>query len=163
MLTYNDLAADSKVWVYQSNRPFTDQEVRELSIILEKFAEQWQSHGKQLSAYASLYHKHFIVLMVDEKAKDASGCSIDSSVHFLGEIEKQYDIKLFDRLTAAYLHHKDVRTASKSQVKELLASRELTGESLVFNNLVKNKAEFEQNWLIPLKTSWLASLVPVEQ
>jgi hypothetical protein len=40
--------------------------------------------------------------MADETASGVSGCSTDSSVHLIRQIEQQTDIRLFDRLNLAF-------------------------------------------------------------
>jgi len=79
--TIANLSAESKVWIYQSDRRFTDVEAKQIEQQLEQFITDWAAHGKNLQAVGALYHQQFIVLMVDEKGGyGASGCSIDSSV-----------------------------------------------------------------------------------
>jgi len=158
MTTYQNLSPDSKVWIYQSSRNFSDQEVGELCIILEKFADEWAAHGKNLSAYATVQYKRFIVLMVDESAAGASGCSIDKSVHFMKAIEQQYEIELFNRLNLAFLtgNGDEVKLVHKNSISELIDSQVINEETTVFNNLIQTKYDFEHSWKIPLKASWAA-------
>jgi len=162
MTPYQKLSPESKVWIYQSSRSFTDQETGELCIILEKFADEWASHGKNLSAYATVQYKRFIVLIVDETAAGASGCSIDTSVHFMKEVEKQYQIELFNRLNLAYLTGQGdtVELVHKSKLSELFENQTLNEETLVFNNLIETKYDFEHSWKIPLRESWAFSAIP---
>jgi len=156
MMTYQNLSPDSKVWIYQSSRLFTDKETGELCVILEKFADEWAAHGKNLSAYATVQYKRFIVLMVDESAAGASGCSIDKSVHFMQEVEKHYGIELFNRLNLAYLTGKgdDTALVHKSKISELIENQTISESTTVFNNLIKTKHDFEHSWKIPLVESW---------
>ena len=57
-LKFNELANDSRIWIYQSNREFTDDEVKDISLELKEFQKSWESHGKSvLSGYQlSLIH-----------------------------------------------------------------------------------------------------------
>jgi hypothetical protein len=96
------MPADAKVWVYQSDRPFTDEELHRLEGQLREFADEWVSHSIQLRSFGAVYLKQFIVLMVDEGLSGASGCSIDRSVYFLKLVEQNYGVQLFDRATFAY-------------------------------------------------------------
>jgi hypothetical protein len=47
------------------------------------FCIQWTAHGANLKAYGEVRHHRFIVMIVDETAAGASGCSIDKSIHFI--------------------------------------------------------------------------------
>ena len=155
MTPYNELSPQSKIWIYQSSRPFTESETTALQQKLANFAKEWAAHGNSLKAYASVYYQQFIVLMVDESEHGASGCSIDSSVHFLKTLQKEYNINLFDRLAMAYKNTSNqVATANRLAFQKLVNIGEITDKTIVFNNLVRSKHEFETQWEVPMVDSW---------
>ena len=87
-MKFENLPSHSRVWVYQSDRKFTTQE---LALISEKaivFVDQWTKHGSDLQGSFVVKYNQFLILAVDEGFNNVSGCSIDSSVHFVQEIEK---------------------------------------------------------------------------
>ena len=96
MNTIKNIPPDSKVWVYQSNRKLTDSEVETISNSGLAFIEQWAAHGASLKASFDVLYNRFIILSVDEKQAMASGCSIDSSIRFIKEIEKLLNINFND-------------------------------------------------------------------
>ncbi|MFN8238389.1 MAG: hypothetical protein U0T77_09475 [Chitinophagales bacterium] len=155
MLTpYHLLPETSKVWIYQANRSFTPEEVWDISDILENFVDRWQSHQRDVAGYGSLYYRRFLVLMADESKCDVSGCSIDSSVKLIRELEQAYDINFFDRMKVCYKITSDlVGSFPLQQLNELLEKGKLTEQTIIFNNLVSDKKEFETKWEIPLKES----------
>lgn len=159
MVTYREMPADAKVWVYQSNRPFTDEELRQLEVEIAEFADEWVSHNLKLKAFGAVYLKQFIVLMVDESQAGASGCSIDRSVYFLKLMEQKLGVELFDRMTFAYRLGDEVRTASRDEFAHLYQSGIINDETLVFDNLVHNKEAFDHSWIKPLAESWHKRLV----
>ena len=144
----------SKVWIYQSNRKFTDQETIEIQDVLNRFVEQWTAHGAQLKAKAEIFHNYFIVLTVDQEVANATGCSIDSSVRIIKEIESKYGLDLFDRFNMAYKIDNEVYVASKEDFETLISIKKIGLETTVFNNLVQNLEEFEQKWEVQLQDSW---------
>ena len=144
----------SRVWIYQSNKPFGDDEVDRVNAYIERFAREWTSHNLQLKATGGLMHRHFIVLVVDETRAGASGCSIDKSVRFIQFLEQEFGQNLFDRLTFAYLQDKEVRLIRQADLKEAYEKGEITDQTLFFNNLVKTKKEYLDGWLVPLGESW---------
>ncbi|MEO1712860.1 MAG: hypothetical protein AAFU60_05940 [Bacteroidota bacterium] len=149
----------SRVWIYQSNRIFTEAETQRLKVILQQFAEQWTSHNRALRANASLLHDRFIVLLVDESMAGASGCSIDKSVHFMQAIEQEFGVQLFDRMNFAYQQGSEIRTANRDEFVSLYAQGIITDETIVFDNLVKTKGELSSGWQKPLAESWHARMV----
>lgn len=144
----------SKVWIYQSNRKFNDQEATEIRDILDRFVDQWTAHGSQLKAKAAIFHNYFIVLTVDQEVANATGCSIDSSVRIIKEIESKFGLDLFDRFNMAYKIDNEVYVAPKEDFETLISAKKIGLETVVFNNLVQTLAEFEQKWEVQLQDSW---------
>jgi hypothetical protein len=151
---YALLAPSSRVWIYQSNRTFSHEEELSISEHLKQFAQEWVSHNKALLAFAEVFYRQFIVLMVDETKAGASGCSIDSSVHFLQQLATHYEVDLFDRMTFAYQENGTVKTANRDEFVRLFETNLITLDTLVFDNLVATKESFDSAWLKPLKNSW---------
>jgi hypothetical protein len=110
-----------------------------------------------VKGYANLFYGQFIVLMADESATGVSGCSTDSSVRVVKEIEKATGVSMFDRLSLAFFIKGKVQLVPMAQLPYALENGFVTGESLYFNNTVLTKAELEHKWLIPLRDSWLAA------
>jgi hypothetical protein len=150
---------DSKVWVYQSNRELSPSESSEISGLAMAFVKEWTAHGSQLKAAANILYNRFLVLTVDETASQASGCSIDKSLAFVQQIEKQFGIQLLDRMNIAYKQEGKVLSTPLPDFKKLLAKHKLNKDSVVFNNLITTKAEFDSNWETTVEKSWHARLL----
>jgi len=159
MTNYKDLAATARVWIYQSTRPLPTKDIAAIRQHLSDFATTWISHNNQLKSYGAIYHNQFIVLMVDETQAGASGCSIDKSVHFIQQLEKQYDLDLFDRMTFTYKEGDTIKTAHRTAFAALYQSGAINEDTLVFDNLVKTKEDFEKSWIKPLGESWHKRMV----
>jgi len=151
-----DFAPESRVWIYQSPRLFFLSEALEIEKMLEAFTADWRSHGTPVKGYANLFYGQFIVLMADETATGVSGCSTDSSVRLIKEIEQRFGVPMFDRLMLAFRPKEKVEMVPLSQLPYALENGLITPETPYFNNTVTTKAELESKWLIPLKDSWLA-------
>ena len=151
-----DFAPESRVWIYQSPRLFFLSEALEIEKMLEAFVTDWKSHGTPVTGYANLFYGQFIVLMADETASGVSGCSTDSSVRLIREIERHFTVPLFDRLLLAFRPKDKIEIVPLAQLPHALASGLIGPETPYFNNTVQTKAELETKWLIPLKDSWLA-------
>ncbi len=154
MTNYTSLADQSKVWIYQASRPFLEQELVTVEHYLQQFVENWVSHNRALKSFGKVYHHQFIVLMVDETQAGASGCSIDSSVHFLQQLGTHFQVNLFDRMTFAYQENGEIKTAHRDQFIELFQQGSISEQTLVFDNLVATKQDFDQQWLKPLGKNW---------
>jgi hypothetical protein len=152
----NEFAAGSRVWIYQSNRLFTMSEALQIEDLLVDFSANWQSHGTPVKGYANLFFGQFIVLMADETATGVSGCSTDSSVRLVKEIEALFKVNMFDRQLLAFLLKDKIQVLPLPQVQYAVENNFITADTVYFNNLVQTKMELENRWLIPIKESWLA-------
>ena len=146
----------SKVWIYHADRIFTMPEIFKIEPYLENFADSWKSHGAPVKGFASVLYGQFIIIMADETATTVGGCSTDSSVHVIKEIEQMTGVKLFNRELLAFWVKDKVQTIPMAQVGYALENGLLQNDTLYFNNLVNTKADMEANWLQPIAESWLA-------
>jgi hypothetical protein len=151
--------ADSRVWVYQCNRLFTLNEALEIEELLKEFVMQWKSHGTPVKGEAHLFFGQFVVLIADETATGVSGCSTDSSVRLIKDIDERFGVNMFDRTTLAFVVKDKVELLPMTQLQHAFENGFLDGDTLYFNNLVQTKEELEMKWIVPIKESWLKSRV----
>jgi hypothetical protein len=147
----------SRVWIYQGHRSFTPGEAAQTRGLLDSFTQSWTSHGTPVRGFATISHDQFIILMADETASGVSGCSTDSSVHLIKQIEKQTGVQLFDRLNLAFYIKDKVVLIPLSQIPQALKTGHISSETLHFDNTIQCKEELETRWLIPLNNSWLGT------
>ena len=154
----NQLSPESKAWVYQSSRLFTDAEAIVITDKIKGFVNQWTAHKMEVTGEGILLYNRFIILLADETHVGVSGCSVDASVHFIRNIGQDFKTNFFDRWLIAYKQHDEVHTAPRAEFEKLVESGEVNDETIVFNNLVQTKAELESTWQVPFKDSWLKNL-----
>lgn len=155
----NSLGPSSRVWIYHSNRPLTKEECTRVSMETAAFARKWTAHNQQLMAWGGVVEDRFVVLMVDESRTGASGCSIDSSVHFIQSLEQKFGLELFNRLLLSYRHGDGLQTIPMSELQHELQEGKLTMDTMVANTLVSTKKEFDAGFFAPLKDTWVANMV----
>ncbi|MFN5181527.1 MAG: hypothetical protein ACK5D5_00730 [Bacteroidota bacterium] len=146
----------NRVWIYSSLKKFSDDVESKISDDLNSFLKSWSAHGIALSASFEMLHHHLIVIKADEDQAVASGCSIDKQVQFMKELGRKYDLDFFNRLILAYTKDGEFFICSSSQIKQLLENQILNENSLVFNLSVATEDEYRNNFLIPIKNTWLS-------
>lgn len=151
--------AQSRVWVYQSSRVFSLSEALDIEDKLKDFTDKWLSHGAVVKGEAHLFFGQFIVLLADESATGVSGCSTDSSVRLIKEIEQKFKVNLFDRLTLAFIFKNKIQLLPVSQLEYGVENGFISPDTLYFNNIVQTKEELENQWIIPVKNSWLKTKI----
>ena len=158
-LLNDDFDPASRVWVYQSSRLFTLSEALRIEEMINQFAQNWLSHGTPVKGAAYLFFGQFVVLMADETATGVSGCSTDSSVRLIKEIETTFGVNMFDRLALAFIVKDKVQVLPMPQLKYAVEQGFITADTLFFNNVVLTKEELGNNWIIPARDSWLAKKI----
>ena len=159
----SDFHPSSRVWVYQASRLFTISEALEMEEMMNEFVDRWQSHGARVKGYANLLFGQFVVLMADETQAGVSGCSTDSSVQLIKDLEQRFGVNMFDRLNLAFVVKDNIQLLPMSQLTYAIENKFINGDTIFFNNVVLNKQELLTRWMIPLKESWLAKKIKVVQ
>lgn len=154
LVDFNTLPEESRVWIYQANRSFTEQELEEIKSKLDVFIENWTAHGSDLQSGYLIKYKRFIVIGLNQNLNKASGCSIDASVHFIQQLEKEYDVDLMDKMNVSYKQGDFIAYKTLLDFKKMAKDKAISKNTIVFNNLVTNIAEFNENWEVPASESW---------
>lgn len=150
----NNLNKSSRIWIYQSDRIFDEKTEHEITDILNQFNKNWNAHHQKLhSDYLIKYHA-FIILIVDESAVSASGCSIDSSVKIIKEIESKFDLNFFNRNIVAYKKDNEIVLDTFETFQSKIDAGIINSDTIVFNNLINKLEDLETNWEVPISKSW---------
>lgn len=154
LVDFNELPEESRVWIYQCNRSFSEDEIKEIENKLNQFIEAWTAHGKDLQAGFKIVYKRFIIIALNQKLNTATGCSIDASVRFIQELEAQYNVDLMDKMNVSYKQGEFIAYKPLVDFKKMAKQKAVSKNTIVFNNLVTNIAELNENWEVPASESW---------
>ena len=154
LVPFESLADSSRVWIYQANRSFTEEEIQEISNKLDTFIEKWTAHGADLQASYEIKYKRFITIALDQQLNAATGCSIDASVQFIQQLEKEYNVDLLDKMNVSYKQGEFIAYKSLTDFRKMAKQKAVSPNTIVFNNLVNNKAEYLSDWEVPASESW---------
>lgn len=150
---------ESRVWIFQSSRPFQPEEIGQIDEQLEQFYTQWLAHGQPVKGWASIVFRQFIIVMADETGTNVSGCSTDGMVRIIKSVERQYSVNMFDRTMLTFLINDKAEMLPMNQVQYAVDKGYITRQTPLFNNTITTKKDLEGAWLVPLSESWLASKV----
>ena len=159
IVNFNKLPYNSRLWIYQSNRDFSDQELDDIRNLTESFLSNWQTHNQELEVSYEIKYNRFLILAVNESFNSPGGCSIDLSLRFINDLSKKINIDLLDRMSVNYRDKEDIKSLKLNELKELLNNKSINGETIIFNNLVKTKIDYIDNWESNLKNSWLSQFL----
>ena len=154
--SFENMPDHSRLWVYQSDRSFTDEEVEEARTLITNFIENWKAHGKDLAGSFKIFHNQFFVLAVDESYNMASGCSIDESVGLVKQLENQFGTQLMNRTNVAFQVDGEIVLFPLKEIKEKILNGEIEKTTPIFNNFVQTLGDFKASWTLPAEKSWAA-------
>lgn len=154
LVSFDSLSDEARIWVYQSNREFSEKEEQLMNERLSAFVGSWKRHGQDLKASFQILKKHFIVLGVEESYNPVSGCAIDASVHAIQELEKLLNIDLTNKMNVSFRDGENINIVSLVDFQKYASERKITGDTVVFNNMVAKKIDLETQWETPAQNSW---------
>ena len=153
-IPFENLPDEARIWIYQSNRKFTDDEFSAINNAVRAFVEGWAAHGTGLEASYQLKYNRFIILAVNQEVQSASGCSIDDSVRFIQDLEKQYGVDLLDKMNVTFRNGEHIAHKPLSDFKKMAKEKAVSENTIVFNNLVNTVGEWNDFWEVPAAESW---------
>ena len=154
IVDYDTLPENSKVWIYPSNRKFYDTELEDVHQKITSFLESWKVGEASFQVSYKLLYNRFIVFFASNGSKPLLNQDIDASVLFILQLQEQYDIELLDKMNVCFKQGNYVQYKELKDFKKLIKNRAVTGKTLVFDNLVTTKEEFENYWEVPITESW---------
>lgn len=159
LVDFAALPDTARIWIYQSNRSFTSDELESIENQLNEFIGRWTAHGQDLKSGYEIKYKRFIIIGLDQSNQSATGCSIDASVHFIQNLEKKYSVELLDKMNVSYKQGEFVAYKTLLEFKAMGKQKAVSKNTIVFNNLVATKAEYKEHWEVPASESWHARFV----
>jgi chemotaxis regulatin CheY-phosphate phosphatase CheZ len=153
-IPFEQLPLESKIWIYQSNRKFSEDEVQAIETDLHLFLESWESHGTGLESSYQIKYQRFIIIAVNQDVQVATGCSIDKSVQFIQQLEQKYQVDLLDKMNVTYKTGEHIAHKTLLDFKKMAKEKAVSEHTIVFNNLVNSIEEFNESWEVPAAESW---------
>ncbi|MGV3609336.1 MAG: hypothetical protein ACO1N0_00195 [Fluviicola sp.] len=144
MIPFDQLPDDARLWSYQADRKLTPTEKAWIEEILPPFLTDWAAHGAKLNAYGTVLGDYHLILVVNEDQANASGCSIDASVRFIKQLEKELGVSFFNRLKMLVDNGQEEFFISYAELDKL------TSDAKVYNNMVMSVGEWKKSWKVPV-------------
>lgn len=157
-----DFSGDSRVWVYQSNRPFTEAEGERIRHQLAVYVAGWMSHNRPVKGWGTVIFDQFIVLMADDTMDRLCGSAVDASIRFVKDLEAQYGLMLMNRMNMGFVKEGALLTFPLQDVERKVLDKTITGETLFFNNAITTKYQLLDDWILPFEKSFLWKRIKVE-
>jgi len=145
----------SRMWFYGLTQPLSEAQSEELVQLMDEFVSQWKAHGAQLAAAYQWINHQFLFIAVDEGQQQATGCSIDKSVHLLQEFGAKHSVDFFNRMLVYAQTGEGFISYSTATLKAAIAEGLVDENTPVMHTTAATLGEIGSG-LIPLKESWAA-------
>ncbi|TMM32424.1 ABC transporter ATPase [Polaribacter aestuariivivens] len=154
LVDFDSIPEDAKVWIYPSSRKFYANEIDEVTQKVKNFVENWKEEDNTFKASYKILYNRFIIITADDIDSTISNKDIDSSIAFILELQQTYNVVLLDKMNVCFKQGEFVQYKELKDFKKLLKNKAVTAKTIVFDNLVTTKHEFENYWEIAIEDSW---------
>ena len=155
LVDYEDLSQEAKAFVYPSSRKFYPQELEVLQTEIKEFLD---SNFKDFKVHYKILHNRFIIFFIESDTSIPMELQ-DKLASFILELEQKYQITLLDKINICFKQGEYVQYQDMKKFRTLLKNRSISKNTIIFNNLIQNKYDFEEHFETPLSESWLSHLV----
>jgi len=159
LVKFDEISDHSRIWIYQINKDLNESEELVLLDSTMGFLASWTAHGSNLKAAAKVVNHRLLIIAVDESASGASGCSIDSKMAFLRELQIKMNIDLFSRDQIFYFENESLKSMELDVFKNKIANGDLSENSIIYNTTIHTKEQLSHSFKIPVKDSWIMRMI----
>ena len=154
LANYQNLSENSRVFVYPSSRKFYPNELESIDEEVKNFVMNWT----EFSTSYKIEYNRFILIFLEEDAV-VSTKLLDKLGAFIFQLEKKKEITLMDKVNVCFKQGQYVQYQEMKRFRELIKSKSVSNKTIVFNNFIQTKYDFENEWEVPISESWLSHLI----
>ena len=152
LIDFKEISDDSRLWIYGSDRSFTNQEKEYVIQKIEGYLKTWKYHNNPLRGAVNILENHFIIIALDDSDFGVGGCSIDGLQRVMQEIEEEIQVSMFNRLNIF------CRINDKIQCIPLHRLNNIVSDSTFFYDLTIQYKRQLDYFLKPIKEGWCSYL-----
>ena len=153
-IPFQQLPDQSRVWVYQANRPLVSAEIEQISSFLTNEMNAWAAHGAPLNASFEIRFNQVVIVAVNEDVNQASGCSIDASTRWFKSLGELLQIDFFDRQIAS-IQGERISLIPITAIKDFILRADLSEEDFIIPPQTSDLGQYRNQWLQTVRESWL--------
>lgn len=163
LVSFDSLPADARCWVFGARAPLDDVDEGKLLVAVDTYLKQWTAHGEALTCAREFRDEFFLVVGVDERASNASGCSIDGLFKVLQEIEKGIGTTMVGGGLAHFRGPAGVVVCcAQAQFGLMAREGEVDGDTIVFDTTLSTAGEYRGRFTQPARATWHAQLLATQ-
>ena len=154
IINYQNLPDEAKVFIYPSSRKFYPKELEGLEEKIKIFISNWTTY----STTFKIEYQRFLVFFIEDNI-EISADMLNTLAQFILQLELDYSITLLDKINVCFKQGEYVQYQDMKRFRELIKKKSISKKTIVFDNLIHTKREFENHWEVPISESWLSHLI----
>ena len=156
LVPFDTLPDSSRVWVFGSDRPLTDEATELLMAEVERYLVDWKAHGEPLTAAYEWRYGRLLVIGVDQRSAGASGCSIDGLFRVLQGLEPRLGARMVGGGRVYYRdNHGEVQSAERHELTTLKDTGAIRPDSAIFDTALTDLGSLREGFERPARKSWV--------
>lgn len=164
VVSFETLPDASRVWVFGSDRPLTEEGTTALLKGVDEYLTTWKAHGEPLTVGSQFLFERFLVVAVDQSTAGATGCSIDGLFRVLQGLEGRVGASLVGGGRVFYRGSDGVvQATTRDELAALVASGTITKNTAVFDTSITDLGSFRAGFEKRAKDSWIAQVAGLEE
>ena len=159
VIPFENLPDASRVWVFGSDRPLTEEGTTALLKGVDEYLASWKAHGAPLTVGSQFRDQRFLVVAVDQSTAGATGCSIDGLFRVLQGLESKVGAKMVGGGRVFYRAEAGtVQSTTREEIPALVQSGAITKDTVVFDTSLTDLGAFRSGFEQRAKKSWLKDI-----
>jgi len=160
VVAFEQMPDDARLWIFGARAPLDDVDSPRLLGAVDGFLKTWKAHGEPLTCAREFVEEHFLVVAVDERASDASGCSIDGLFHLLQEAEGGIGTSLVGGGNVYFRGAEQmVFCVTRAEFTYLAVNGDVDGKTKVFDTTLTTVGDYRKKFERAAAASWHAELM----
>lgn len=161
LVAFASLPDDARVWVFGSAEEVSSDSEAVLLASVDNYLGGWCAHGSPLTVGRDWRDARFLAIAVDQRAENASGCSLDALFRVLRDLELRLGTSLLGN-TRVYYKAQDnsLRIADRSGFASLAQGGSIDAETRVFDLTVQTVGEWRDRFDTTVAKAWHQVLLP---
>ena len=151
LVDYKDISDFSKLLIFPSSRKFYENEVPEITKKTNEFLNDLQDLKLH---FKFEYNRFLIIFIAEETPMDVK--QNEQIVEFMQKLEKEYGVSLIDKIKVFFKQGEYVQVKEVPDFKKMIKNRSITKKTIVFNNFIYTRSEFDCCWEVPAEESWIS-------
>jgi hypothetical protein len=151
IIDYKKLPETSKIYIYPASRKLYPKEV---PIVTEKVG-MFLDNILPNDLFFEIKYDRFLIIIVSDRTPLSSDQNEDLASLIL-DLQKELNIGLMDKVNVCFKQGEFVQLKEIPDFKKLIKNKGVSKKTIVFDNLINTKSEYECCWEVPANISWIS-------